>query len=202
MATMRRSLEEYQKLIEENHKLIYFFLRKHNLDVDEFYGDAAIGLCKAAMEYDESLGYTFSSFAYKCIFNEVGYELRKRKKFKTNVFTVSYESLINGEDNIRLEDVLTDGYIAGDAAESSAFVMWFIGQLSERDLEVLYWRLQGATMREIAETIGFSRQTVVNSIKKMQTIITTNRRVHTLPRDHSKRSKFYRDRIIRTLSYI
>lgn len=202
MATLRRSVEEYQKLAEDNHKLIFYFLHRFKLDVDEFYGDAAIGLCKAAMEYDESLGYSFSSLAYKCMFNEVGYELRRRKRFKSNVSTVSYESLACGEGNIRIEDVLTDGYIAGDIAESSAFVMWFIGQLSERDLEILYWKLQGKTMREIAESIGFSRQTVLNSIKKMQTIITTNRRVHTIPRDHSKRYEFFRDRIISTLSYI
>ena len=195
-------MEEYQKLVEDHHNMIYFFLHKNHLPIDDFYGDAAIGLCKAGMEYDPSLGYAFTSFAYKCMFNEVGREIRRRCRLENGLPQISYEGLISGEANLRLEDVLSDGYIScGEAVESSSFIVWFIGQLSERDLEILYWRLQGKSMREIGDIIGFSRQTVLNRMRWMQKVITTNSRVHTLPRDHSKRSEILRDKIIQTLSY-
>ena len=42
---------ESQRLVEDNHNLIYKFLRNHNLE-DDWYDVAAIGLCKAANNYN------------------------------------------------------------------------------------------------------------------------------------------------------
>ena len=48
-------MDEHQKsLVTENHNLIYSFLKKYNLDVDEYYDLAAIGLCNACINYDAS----------------------------------------------------------------------------------------------------------------------------------------------------
>ena len=41
--------QQQQQLVEDNHKLIYFYLYRNSLSVDEFYDVAAIGLCKAAI---------------------------------------------------------------------------------------------------------------------------------------------------------
>lgn len=44
--------QQQQHLVEDNHKLIYFYLYRNSLSVDEFYDVAAIGLCKAAITYN------------------------------------------------------------------------------------------------------------------------------------------------------
>lgn len=44
--------DEARKLVEENHNLVYSFLYKYHLDVEEWYDLAAIGLCKAANTYN------------------------------------------------------------------------------------------------------------------------------------------------------
>ena len=44
--------EEQRKLVEDNHNLIYSFLQKYHLTIDEYYGLAAIGLCKAGKTYN------------------------------------------------------------------------------------------------------------------------------------------------------
>lgn len=73
--------DEQRKLVEDNHHLIYFFLRKYNLPIDEWYDMAAIGLCKAAKSYNEELS-KFATYACKCMFTTVFCERRKEKSLK------------------------------------------------------------------------------------------------------------------------
>lgn len=57
------TVSEYQDFVTENHSLIWKFIRSKDLDEEEFYDLAAIGFCKAAQLYNESLGYTFGTFS-------------------------------------------------------------------------------------------------------------------------------------------
>lgn len=71
--------DQQQELAEKNHDLIYWYARNHKLDLEEYYGDLAIELCNAAYHYDESLGYSFSSFAAKCMDNRIKKNNQKQK---------------------------------------------------------------------------------------------------------------------------
>lgn len=73
--------KEQQKLVETNHNLIYSFAKSNNIDVEEFYDVLAIGLCKAALVYDENKGM-FSTLAYKCMSNSYNQILT----YQTTVF--------------------------------------------------------------------------------------------------------------------
>ena len=82
--------KEQQKLIEDNHNLIYGVLKEYNLDREDWYDIAAIGLCKAAISYDNSIG-EFSTLAYRYIHNEILHEYRrmsttKRKSMKCLIY--------------------------------------------------------------------------------------------------------------------
>lgn len=66
--------KEQQKLVSDNHELIYRFLKIRNFSTDaveDWYGTAAIGLCKAAMIYDVGSGCDFEKLAYIAMNNEV-----------------------------------------------------------------------------------------------------------------------------------
>lgn len=60
---------EQQQLAEQNHNLIYSFAKSRKLDLEEYYDVLAIGLCRAALVYDENKA-TFFTLAYKCMSNE------------------------------------------------------------------------------------------------------------------------------------
>lgn len=72
---MNKKMNDAQrKLAEDNHNLIYSFLSNHNLSLDaveDWYGTAAIGLCKAALFFDESCETEFSALAYACMESEI-----------------------------------------------------------------------------------------------------------------------------------
>lgn len=60
----RMLTKEERKLVENNHDLIYMMADCLELDVDEYYGLLAIGLCHAAQKYKiRKRAYEFAEFA-------------------------------------------------------------------------------------------------------------------------------------------
>lgn len=53
-----------QKLVEDNHELIYLVADCMELDINEYYGLLAIALCHAAQKYkSRKRAYSFEEFA-------------------------------------------------------------------------------------------------------------------------------------------
>ncbi len=69
--------KEQRQMAEKNHNLIYAFLRLKKLSTEDWYDIAAIGLCKAALNYKPDKGCGFSHYAYSVMTNEVRTEMRK-----------------------------------------------------------------------------------------------------------------------------
>lgn len=74
--------KEQQKLVEDNHGLIYSFLQSRNLPFDEFYDLAAIGLCTAAIGFDPTKGYEFSTYAYRVMASKILIEYRQKRNLR------------------------------------------------------------------------------------------------------------------------
>lgn len=68
-----------EEIITNNTKLIYKVLKRLNLypRKDEFYDVGMVGLVKGAKRYDSSLGYSMSTYLYKCIYNEILMSFRR-----------------------------------------------------------------------------------------------------------------------------
>ncbi len=88
--------EEQRQLAADNHNLIYSFAKFRGLDLEEYYGILAIGLCKAAKAYDKTQGTKFSILAYVCMFNECKQQwiLENRKKRIPQELIISYDSYV------------------------------------------------------------------------------------------------------------
>lgn len=155
-------LAEHIRMVEENHNLIYGFLHKYKLSED-FYGDAAIGLCKAAQSYDETKGSSFATYAYKCMFNECGITLRADKR---KVQTISFETPIVDDENVNLESVLPSGF-SNEHMEAIPYIQWFVEKMCLVDLQILLYRLEGDSYRDVAKKIGYSYQYVKNRLSKI-----------------------------------
>ena len=104
-----------EQLILENHNLVYHVLQKMNLyaQIDEYYDIAIIGLIKAARSYDATKKIKFSTFAGKCIKNEILYYLRQQQsnKLKVNYNTISLEKTVcekNGNEILLIDTIPGD----------------------------------------------------------------------------------------------
>lgn len=80
---MKQLNKTQQKLVEDNHNLIYSFMNKNKLSfeaVEDWYGTCAVALCKAALTYNPDRNVKFSVLAYVCMSNEMKMVFRQQEK--------------------------------------------------------------------------------------------------------------------------
>lgn len=86
-----------QEFIEENIKLVYFFINKYypSFSKDEdIIQCGMLGLCKAAKKWKQE--GEFSSYACQCVLNEVRQELKRRQKYNVEI---SLDRLLEEDKN-------------------------------------------------------------------------------------------------------
>ena len=155
--------DEQRKLVEQNHNLIYSAMTKCGIrrqDFDDYYGFAAIGLCKAAIDYDKTRSKSFSTYAYLCIQNEITVynKYRFRQKRKGNMNTISYNHMLDDWD----EDKNEKNIIFKLNFQDKCYT------LNNKDRMIVDLKSKGYTYQEIAKMFGTSFQAIQQKIKKMR----------------------------------
>lgn len=162
---------EQQKMVKENHNLIYAFLNKYKLSID-YYGSAALGLCKAAMNYDSSFGTAFSTYAFVAMYRQYIADRKNEVKYE---YSISLDELYTDSDGRSVKIDIPDE-IAHLNLEASGRLMWIIESLPLFDLKIVLYKLKGRTLRYIANILGCSRQGVLNHLSIIQTAIRDNKK--------------------------
>lgn len=163
------------KLIEHNARLVFYNIRKfsNNLcEQDDLISCGYLGLIKAVDTFDLSRQNEFSSYATKCIENEMLMYFRKLKKSLTDI---SIEEPINNSDDateFTLEDNLSDDVdILTDYTESETYnrILEIINEWPdniEKEIIVLYFWNQLSQL-EIANKLSLSRSCITKKIIKI-----------------------------------
>lgn len=159
----------YEKIVEENHNLIYAFLNKCHLPTNECYDLAAIGLCKAAKTWDCDR-QKFSTYAYTCMFNEVMGEKRKYrcKKRINNDELISLDAHIDEEQKLSILDIINDSYSLEDEIITNIDVSNFVKSLKGRDRAIVDLFTLGYVQDDVANIIGVSQATISRVKKKLK----------------------------------
>lgn len=95
---IERLNEIQQKRVEEYYYLIISYLKTYCLDedsIEDWYGAAAVGLCRAALCYDPSGGEGFPEFAYRYIEAEIKEE---RRRSSDCIYGVNLELIADEDD--------------------------------------------------------------------------------------------------------
>lgn len=142
---------ERQRLVEDNLPLVYYIISR---EYPTFIGDedlsqsAALGLCQAAENWDETKGL-FSTYAGRCIRNEINKEFIRRKPHSKNISLQTTltekmtldEVLVGDEDVVVMDekfyDTLTD-------EEIRAFELYYVGYSAEEIAEDMNCKIQKA----------------------------------------------------------
>lgn len=167
---MKALTKEQQNLVESNHNLIYGYLHKNNLNFDDYYDIAAIGLCKASMSYKISKG-KFSTYAYKCMNNEVNNYLKFDINGKTKIpekELMSYDTSL--EDG---SEAIVDGMENGNSNIEEDIIVGidylsFINLLNEKEQLVIEHLQDGLKQCQIAKEIGCTQQNISLTVKKIK----------------------------------
>lgn len=159
-------MERYQKLIEDNMKLVYFLVRKHYptfIYDEDVIQVGMVGLCEAAKRWDEEKG-TFSTYASYCILNAIRNELKLRQKHTENL---SLDAPLRDSEGGR--DTVSD-LIVGDEDVDFVDYKSFYDNLKPNQQKIIEYRRKGLTTYEIAEKLGCSYQNVSLALRRMKNI--------------------------------
>lgn len=163
---------EQSKLVEDNHGLIYWYIiHRIDGDIDRWYDIIAIGLCKAAIHFDESKGAAFSTYAIRVMENEYRVELRKlnRHKSKLNFNAMSLQEIVTEEGDGVLEDIIPDTSInLEEEVIANITVHQLLESLSTREQRILSLTIDGMTQKDIANELGITQGHVSRILKKIK----------------------------------
>ena len=159
-----------EKLIRHNLRLVAHIVKKYYAlpgDQEDLVSIGTIGLMKAVDTFDSTRRARFSTYASRCIENEIRMQFRRERKTGQ---TVSLQETLeaDGESSLTLTDVLQDSFCMEDACEKQDDIhraQCLIETLParERQIVLLRYGLAGQpplTQLETAQLLHISRSYV------------------------------------------
>lgn len=158
-----RLTDEQKKLAGDNINLVYStiakYLGKTLVQYEDIVSNGYLGLCMAAATYDDSRGIAFSTFATKCIFNEIckGTLAANRQKRKAQREAVQLSYAIMGDDGFcdEMVNLIVDerADTAGDAIDNV-----LIDSIRSIAPTLVMKEETGMTFDELGKQLGISKQ--------------------------------------------
>ena len=159
-----------EKLIRHNLRLVAHIVKKYYAlpgDQEDLVSIGTIGLMKAVDTFDATRKARFSTYASRCIENEIRMQFRReRKSGQTVSLQESLEA--DGDSALTLADVIQDGFCMEECCEKKADLLRVRQLLEtlparERQILLLRYGLAGQpplTQLETAQLLGISRSYV------------------------------------------
>lgn len=148
---------DQRDMVADNHNLIYGVLNKHNRCIEDWYGCAAVGLCRAAQSYDPGRGFTFSSYAYAVMLNEIRHHLRAARLGKRTAVVVSLD---DPEDPLSIYRVpAAQGNTEEEGIANVRFCEWW-GGLNRTEKRMVRLLASGMRQSAISNITGMSKPAV------------------------------------------
>ncbi len=173
--------EAKNKLIEHNLRLVAHIAKKYasnEQELEELISIGSIGLIKAINSFSSEKGYKISTYASKCVENEILMSIRSNKKLKSEV---SMNTIIgtdkDGNDMELVETLDADEKDAIDTIYnkmmSNQVIEYINTKLPKREKYIMNLRYgidgkPAKTQQQIADELGISRSYVSRIETKVQ----------------------------------
>lgn len=161
-----------EEIISKNMKLVYYLVNKSLYDnTDDNYQIGFVGLIKAVDTFDAYSNYSFSTYAAKCIMNEINMYYRNLHKEKAEFIL---DDSVCKDSKEPLVECISDGADITRDVDSKSFsevLIRLVGNIDdERDKTILNLYLginsKSYTQKDIADIVGLDKSTVCRIIKK------------------------------------
>ena len=167
--------------VEDHLGLVNHILKKYHapygIEIDDWYQTGCIGLFKASQTFDKDKSPYFSSWAAKCIYNELKLFHRDHRN-KKNSFHSSFVSLDmpvkNAEEDIAVLDTVRSMWNVEEIAvanELESYITTKSDVVNSKLATVSKMVIQGYTTNEIGKEIAMSRSTSLKRIYKIRKIV-------------------------------
>lgn len=176
-------VESRNKLVEHNLRLVAHIIKKYyatQTDHDDLVSIGTIGLIKAINTFDINKNIRLSSYASRCIENEILMHFRNTRKSAQDVSLSETIDTDKDGNPLTLIDVLSfETDFAGEIdlkIKSSKLAGYIKSELDDREQKVIIMRygLDGReplTQREVAEKLNISRSYISRIEKKALSVL-------------------------------
>ena len=173
---------QYDELINENINLIhdtikknYPYVKQDSYEYEDMFSDGLYAMYKAAINFKIDSGYAFSSFAIKCILNQIKMSYRCSKKHKNLISLYTFIQNLNGKNSDKNEIFLLD--CIEDTSDTYLPIKQFffitalknsLLELPERDRKIFTMRyIQNLKQKEISAELGIHQTSVCRILRKI-----------------------------------
>ena len=166
------------ELIEHNLRLVVHIIKKYYSNVkdqEDLVSIGTIGLIKAASTFDFNKGNKFTTYASRCIENEILMHFRSKKKTAQDVYIFDPIDTDKDGNALTLQDIMADESCIFDDIEArmreQELRKHIESSLEKREKEIIRMRygiggVMPMTQREVAKKLGISRSYVSRIEKK------------------------------------
>jgi RNA polymerase sigma factor (sigma-70 family) len=147
---MKLTNEEHD-LVEKNHRLISWYIKRKGLKYDDWYGILSVELCLTVQKWNPEkgkLGHFYKIRADNCVHNEY---VKKNSQKRGNDETCSLE--------------LLQEYVGNDTTEDAVLIEEL---LNSKYGHILKLKLEGNNQSEIAEKLGLTQSYISQIIRKVK----------------------------------
>lgn len=187
MSKVKRNREllenhQYNELIRENINLIHIIIKKNyphvkqdSYEYEDMFSDGLYGMYKAAINFKIDRGCEFSTFANKCILNQINMSYRYSKKHKNLISLYTSIQNLNGKnsdrDEIFLLDCIEDTSDTYFPIKQKIFVTALknsLLELPEKDQKLFTMRyIQKLKQREISVELGVTQSSISRMLQRI-----------------------------------
>lgn len=168
-----------EKLIVDNYQLVHGFVHKYGQqfghEYDESVQIASLGLCYAALKYDETKS-KFSTYAYQCMMREF-LKIERLKKAKRRDFsTISIQTPIQsleGDEFSCLEDLISYDELGFQEIELKDQIEYALSKFSGKQLEIVKYFIENGkcNQKNAAKLFGVSQSYISRILKRLKKLI-------------------------------
>lgn len=178
---VRNNPDLLNRFIADNTPLVkrairIYFRQVSKEKYEEYLQLGMIGMYKALLRFDSSLGYEFSTFAIPRIAGEIGHYIRDKEKLirqprtiKVGYNIVSLNEPITDSGTFTLEDLLSEDSCFEERYEFKEKMHRLMSCLKPRELEVLRLRAMEMSQAKIGKKIGIAQPSVGRILAKIKT---------------------------------
>ena len=168
-----------EKLIVDNYQLVHGFVHKYGQsfghEYDESVQIASLGLCYAALKYDETKS-KFSTYAYKCMMREFlkldRFNKAKRRDFSTISIQTPIQN-VEGEESGCLEDIISYDELGFQEIELKDQIEYLLSKFSGKQIEIVKYFIENGkcNQKTVAKLFGVSQSYISRVLSRFKKLI-------------------------------
>lgn len=163
---------EYAKeqMILCNYGIVFSVMKNLSISLtdEDMFQTGIIGLLKAINTFDASKGYSFSTYAFPIVRNELLLVFRKSKRSVKVAFSLDDNVDTGNCESVPYAEMIPDGKDYEENVVNLMLAQQIFEELSPREQRIfIMFFVEGKTQQEISEALGISQSYISRIIKSM-----------------------------------